>query len=315
MIHLRGVQHENIVQLVGYCDDRRNIFAEYEGEIVLAAVEERALCLEYMPGGSLDGHLSDESCGLEWPPRYEIIKGICEGLKYLHTAFKGCIYHLDLKPANILLDKNMRPKIGDFGTSILLGSMQTCITETITGTFGYMPPEYIDYQEISPKFDIFSLGRTMIQVIAGQEGYEKCADMPHQQFIEHVHENWGSRLGAAMSWYTSWQVKACIKIALRCLKYNQVNRPTITEIVNELNGITKTEIVNEQKKIIKIICCLLFVPSDAMFYRVLACEAVPLSRLQFIEHEHENWGSKLGAGMSWHKDMHPNRLRSVQGCF
>jgi serine/threonine protein kinase len=46
--------------------------------------------------------------------RYEIIKGICEGLHYLHAIH---ILHLDLKPANILLDDNMVPKIADFGLS------------------------------------------------------------------------------------------------------------------------------------------------------------------------------------------------------
>lgn len=48
------------------------------------------------------------SCGLEWKVRYQIIKGICEGLRYIHAKV---LLHLDLKPANILLDDNMIPKI------------------------------------------------------------------------------------------------------------------------------------------------------------------------------------------------------------
>jgi coatomer subunit beta' len=50
----------------------------------------------------------------EWREHYEIIKGICDGLHYLHAIH---ILHLDLKPANILLDDNMVPKIADFGLS------------------------------------------------------------------------------------------------------------------------------------------------------------------------------------------------------
>ena len=70
-----------------------------------------------------------ESCGLEWHMRYEIIRGICCGLHYLH---KEChIVHLDLKPENILLDDNMRPKIADFGMSRLVGQKQSRI---ITGS-------------------------------------------------------------------------------------------------------------------------------------------------------------------------------------
>jgi len=56
----------------------------------------------------------DASCRSNWKERYKIIKGICEGLHYLH---ENSIVHLDLKPANILLDDNMVPKICDFGLS------------------------------------------------------------------------------------------------------------------------------------------------------------------------------------------------------
>jgi serine/threonine protein kinase len=77
---------------------------------------------------------TDEPCSLEWSITYGIVKGICEGLKHLHTGSTNPIYHLDLKPANILLDEDMIPKIGDFGLSRLLVSTQTCVTQTFIGT-------------------------------------------------------------------------------------------------------------------------------------------------------------------------------------
>lgn len=58
---------------------------------------------------------ADELRGLEWHTRFQIIKGICEGLHYLHME-KGII-HMDLKPPNILLDGDLVPKITDFGIS------------------------------------------------------------------------------------------------------------------------------------------------------------------------------------------------------
>ena len=72
------------------------------------------------------------SCGLEWRVRYQIIKGICDGLHYLHEQR---IVHADLKPANILLDDNMLPRIADFGLSRCFDEDQTkSITSKLIGS-------------------------------------------------------------------------------------------------------------------------------------------------------------------------------------
>jgi interleukin-1 receptor-associated kinase 1 len=75
-----------------------------------------------------------ESCGLEWHTGYEIVKGICRGLHYLHTECQ--IVHLDIKPQNILLDENMEPKIADFGMSRLFGPQESrIVTQSHGGTW------------------------------------------------------------------------------------------------------------------------------------------------------------------------------------
>jgi interleukin-1 receptor-associated kinase 1/coatomer subunit beta' len=76
----------------------------------------------------------DEFHGLDWQTRYKIIKGTCEGLKYLHEGLGSPMYHLDLKPGNILLDKNMAPKLADFGLSKLVCDNQTQSTTSFLGT-------------------------------------------------------------------------------------------------------------------------------------------------------------------------------------
>ncbi|VAI53380.1 unnamed protein product [Triticum turgidum subsp. durum] len=239
--NLMRAQHPNITRLVGYCYHQGHQRIKYKGEYIFALVEERVLCFEYLQGGSLDKHISDESCGIDWHTRFKIIRGICLGLNYLHNGSKDPIYHLDLKPGNILLDKNMAPKIGDFGLSRLFPSSQTYITVKIIGTPGYMPPEYIERYEITSKYDIFSLGVTIIRIMAGDEGYSKHAYISSQEFLEQVHGNWGKRLQGTMSSHTSDQVKTCIEIALRCIEVDREKRPTIAEIVGELNKVGTVE--------------------------------------------------------------------------
>jgi serine/threonine protein kinase len=80
--------------------------------------------------------IADESYGLDWRTCYKIIKGVCCGLHYLHEECRpqntnSFIIHLDLKPANILLDENMVPEVADFGLSKLLDDKktQTCPIE------------------------------------------------------------------------------------------------------------------------------------------------------------------------------------------
>ena len=75
-----------------------------------------------------------EYLGNNWPIRYKIIRGICNGLKYLREELEVPIFHFDLKPDNILLDEKMVPKIVDFGLSRLIGEGNTIKTMTPLGT-------------------------------------------------------------------------------------------------------------------------------------------------------------------------------------
>ncbi|XBI86309.1 hypothetical protein VPH35_094291 [Triticum aestivum] len=231
------VHHQNIVQFVGYCYHEERRCTEYNGQYVFALEAEGILCFEYLHGGDLERHLSEEQpCRLDWHTCYKIIKGVCAGLNYLHS---GNIYHLDLKPANILLDNNMMPKIGDFGISRIFPSTKTITptTRTLIGTVGFMPPEYIDKQEISPKFDVFSVGVIIVQMMAGRKNYFDCGSVPSEIFNELVCEIWREKLGPTMLSHTWKEVKTCIGIALRCLEDDRNKRPTIREIVDELNRI------------------------------------------------------------------------------
>lgn len=237
-LNLARLRHHNIVQLVGYCHETQREYVRYQGNVVHARRTKRALCLEYMYNGSLDKFLSDESKGHDWCTHYAIIKGICNGLKYLHEELESPMYHLDLKLANILLNEKMIPKIADFGLSRLFEGQKTQRTKSIIGTRGYLPPEYIEGEIISIKSDIYSLGVVIIKIMTGPEGYFRSAEISSQEFVMNVHEKWRKRLQETSEYELesySEQVKRCIEIALSCLEADRRKRPSIGDIIRKLN--------------------------------------------------------------------------------
>jgi pyruvate dehydrogenase phosphatase len=59
-INLMRIQHQNIVRILGYCDETHRLCVEYDGKYVFADENERVLCFEYLQGGSLDKHISSK---------------------------------------------------------------------------------------------------------------------------------------------------------------------------------------------------------------------------------------------------------------
>ncbi|KAJ1273841.1 hypothetical protein BS78_05G016000 [Paspalum vaginatum] len=257
--NLRKLKHPNIVQILGYCYETEKIPSVMpDGNKVFVDKTYTALCFEYLCNGSLQNHLSDKDCELHlsWHKRFKIIKGTCEGLRYMHKDLEKHIYHLDLKLDNILLDKDMVPKIADFGLSMMFDKDLPHNTESRYGTPGYQPPEHIDTGEITEKFDIFSLGVVMIRIVSGLEGYPRCQSMSPYEFVDQVKQSWRNRLQATCSGdllleaYCR-QVERCTQIALDCVKSNSQKRPSIVEITKELNEIEAGICENPQKEMRK----------------------------------------------------------------
>uniref|UniRef100_J3N6Y3 non-specific serine/threonine protein kinase n=1 Tax=Oryza brachyantha TaxID=4533 RepID=J3N6Y3_ORYBR len=243
--NLMGLEHENIVRLLGSCNDVRLVAAQTAGHFV--QIEENLLCLEYLSNGSLDGKLSDQSGEFEWGTFFNIIKGISSGLCYLHEKKKnGPIIHLDLKPENILLDDNMIPKIADFGLSRLFGPNTTHrMTVHIMGTLGYIAPEFYEFQDrikISAKADIFSLGIVILEIVTGRR-------RPHNEMLEvYITEvRKTSTFEKMKARYPSLnpdnlkEVTGCIEIGIMCLDTNPERRPTAGQIYYALSNITHLE--------------------------------------------------------------------------
>ncbi|KAI5002517.1 hypothetical protein ZWY2020_027167 [Hordeum vulgare] len=227
---LMYLNHPNIVRLRGYCYETQYVCVEHNGTLVFAEISERLLCLQYYPKGSLAGYISDESSGLKWDTRYNIIVGICYALKYLHEENDKPVLHMDLKPANILLDDAMRAKITDFGLARLLDPQQTIITSSRDGTLGYMAPEYLHGGKVTTKSDIFSLGAIILEVITGHKDYTS------ERFMELTLDRWRSRNPLNKSPGYIPKIRRCIEIGLACVNPERKGRPTTGELIKLLEG-------------------------------------------------------------------------------
>ncbi|GAB2256809.1 hypothetical protein Droror1_Dr00022868 [Drosera rotundifolia] len=151
---LTHVHHLNLVRLIGYC---------VEGSLFLV--------YEYIDNGNLSQHLRGSGRDpLQWSARVQIALDSARGLEYIHEHTVPVYIHRDIKSANILIDKNFHAKVADFGLAKLT---EVGGTTRLVGTFGYMPPEYAQYGEVSAKVDVYAFGVVLYELISAKEAVVK----------------------------------------------------------------------------------------------------------------------------------------------
>nr|XP_043629240.1 lysM domain receptor-like kinase 3 [Erigeron canadensis] len=155
---LTHVHHLNLVRLIGYC---------VEGSLFLV--------YEYIENGNLSQHLHGSGRDpLPWSTRVQIALDSARGLEYIHEHTVPVYIHRDIKTANILIDKNFHGKVADFGLTKLTEVGSTSLPTRLVGTFGYMPPEYAQYGDVSPKIDVYAFGVVLYELISAKEAIVKA---------------------------------------------------------------------------------------------------------------------------------------------
>jgi len=126
--------------------------------------------------------------GLDWPTRKRVAFGTAHGLEYLHEHCNPKIIHRDLKAANILLDNNFEPVLGDFGLARLVDAKLTHVTTQVRGTMGHIAPEYLSTGKSSEKTDVFGYGITLLELVTGQRAidFSRLEDEEDVLLLDHV---------------------------------------------------------------------------------------------------------------------------------
>lgn len=150
-------------------------FGEYEGTPYMI--------VEYVPGGSLAGRMSlgplDRATALRF------LRGIAAGLDYAHA--QG-IVHRDVKPANVLLERDETPVLADFGLAKLLqGSSVKSMTGVTTGTPAYIAPEQVAGHQVGPAADRYSLATIAYEMLTGSIPFE--GEGVIELLYAHVHRD------------------------------------------------------------------------------------------------------------------------------
>lgn len=164
------LKHPNIVQVYDFDNDGGTYY----------------IVFEYVAGESLQDRLLRLAAArrvMFVEKSVEIAASIADALDYAHQRE---VIHRDVKPANVMLDERGQAILTDFGIAKIVGGTQHTGSGVMLGTARYVSPEQVQGHPVSGQSDIYSLGATVFEMLAGRPPYQ--GDSVISVLMAHVNE-------------------------------------------------------------------------------------------------------------------------------
>lgn len=124
------------------------------------------IVMEYVDGVTLKEYMQEHRLSVS--AALEIGVRLADALQHAHSHN---IIHCDIKPQNILIDKNMNPKIADFGIAKMVTNQTMVYSKSVMGSVHYISPEQACGNKITASSDVYSLGIVLFEMLTGQVPY------------------------------------------------------------------------------------------------------------------------------------------------
>uniref|UniRef100_A0A0D9V063 Protein kinase domain-containing protein n=1 Tax=Leersia perrieri TaxID=77586 RepID=A0A0D9V063_9ORYZ len=221
------IKHRNVVRLLGCCTEENALM----------------IVMEFICNGNLDKLLHDNNANgraqIPLDKRLDIAIATAEVLACMHSLSHH-VLHGDIKPANILLDENLVPKVSDFGIARLLSTDEAQHTGSVIGCVGYMDPIFCQSGILTSKSDVYSFGVVLLEIITRKKAVEGNIILS-QSFIQALKSRNAKQM-FDKEITDSKNIKfleGIGKLAAKCLNLNIEMRPEMVEVADNLRMVRK----------------------------------------------------------------------------